>query len=477
MNRNQSLRIGIVGGLGALAGADLLNRIVQRTPVRSEEDHRELIFHQKPLREPASPKEMSYSPTHRKLYVFDTLSRMERDGCDVALLPCFVTHSFLHELEDELELRLISMTEAIAAAVAGLAPKPKKIGVITTPFVRKAGLFENLFGRDIQILHPPEDLERAVMEAVYGSTGFKAGNRNEDVLRPINAALSNLFEQGATVFVPGLSELPLLLNQLDLPDSMTAIDTAAVYADHALQETRPDRHHRFKVGVVGGVGPAATVDFLAKLVKGTEATRDQDHIKVLVEQNPQIPDRTENLVGTGSDPTVALYSTCKKLERGGADMLVIPCNTAHAYVDRIQRHLDIPIISILAATTEHIKETTPETRVVGILGTDGTIQSGLYQKALDEAGLAHITPDDDHQNLVMESIYGPSGVKAGNTDGLCKEQTSQAFAHLVARGAEAIILGCTELPLIVTESADALGALPVDPTDVLARKCVQLAKF
>lgn len=476
MNSKRSLRLGIVGGLGALAGADLLNRIVQSTPVRSEGDHRELVFHQKPLREPVSPKEPHYSPTLRKLYVFDTLSRMEREGCDAALLPCFVTHSFLHELEDELELKLVSMTEAIAAAVAQLAPKPQRIGVIATPFVRENGLFESLFSTDARVVYPTADLESAVMEAVYGSDGFKTGNRSAAVLTPINAALASLSEQGATVFVPGLSELPLLLHQLDMPDGMTAIDTAAVYAEHALQETRPERRRRFKVGVVGGVGPAATVDFLSKLVRGTEAACDQDHIKVLVEQNPQIPDRTDNLVGKGTDPTVALYSTCKKLERGGADILVIPCNTAHAYVDRIQRHLDVPIISILSAATDHIKEASPTTRTVGILGTDGTICSGMYQRALEEAGLCHIVPDDEHQSLVMESIYGAAGVKAGYTEGLCKEQITRVFSHLVARGAEAVILGCTELPLIVTAGADVLGALPVDPTNVLALKCVKLAK-
>ncbi|MCV0429680.1 MAG: amino acid racemase, partial [Roseibium sp.] len=258
-------------------------------------------------------------------------------------------------------------------------------------------------------------------------------------------------------------------------EGMAAINTASAYALHALRATEADHHRKFKVGVVGGVGPAATVDFMGKLVGATQASRDQDHIKVLVEQNPQIPDRTENLVSNGTDPTVALYSTCKKLERGGADMIAIPCNTAHAYVDRIQRHLDIPIVSILSTTTDHITEQSPETGRVGILATNGTIHSGLYQQALTDAGLGFVVPDETHQALVMDAIYGPKGVKAGYTDGLCKEQIARAFAHLVTNGAEAVILGCTELPLIVSENKEDLGALPIDPTDVLARKCVQLA--
>lgn len=476
MNRGQSLRLGIVGGLGALAGADLLYRIVKETPVRGEGDHRELVFEQRPMREPTSPKDPGYSPVHRKFYVFDTLSHMEREGCDVALLPCFVTHTFLGELADELGIRLISMTEAIREAVQRLTPRPSRIGVVTTPFVRRTGLFDGLFGDDIRVEYPSDMAEAAVMQAIYGENGLKAGNLGVSILPPLNDALDELHGRGCQVFVPGMTEIPLLLDQLTVPQGMSVLNTAQVYARHALKVTGAEQRRRFKVGVVGGVGPAATVDFMAKLVAVTEARRDQDHINVLVEQNPQIPDRTENLVGDGVDPTVALYSTCKKLERGGADIIAIPCNTAHAYLDRLQRHLGIPIISILTAATDHIRLVAPDIRRVGVLATNGTIRSGLYQQALQTAGLDHILPDAPHQALVMESIYGPRGVKAGHVDGLCKTQIDQAIAHLVACGAEAVILGCTELPLIVKESRDQLGVLPVDPTQVLARKCVQLAQ-
>ncbi|MDC0738290.1 amino acid racemase [Cognatishimia sp. SS12] len=470
------LRLGIVGGLGAVAGADLLYRIVKSTPVRSEGDHRELVFEQKPMREPSAPMDRDYSPTHRKFYVFDTLSHLEAEGCGAAILPCFVTHSFLGELQDELKIKLISMTDAIKDAVLAMDNPPQTVGVITTPYVRHSGLFDSLFGTGIRVVYPSLAAETAVMQSIYGPNGFKSGNYGDQIIQPINAALEDLQGQGVDLFVPGLTEIPILLDQLAVPTGMAALNTAEVYAQHALKATATDRQRRFKVGVVGGVGPAATVDFMSKLVGGTEAARDQDHIKVLVEQNPQIPDRTENLVADGIDPTVALYSTCKKLERGGADIIAIPCNTAHAYVDRIQRHLDIPIVSILSSTTDFIRATSPETRKVGILATNGTIQSGLYQEALRQADLDFIIPDETHQALVMQSIYGPEGVKAGVVDGLCKAQIAQAFAHLVARGAEAVILGCTELPLIVTEEAAELGAIPVDPTKVLAEKCVSLAQ-
>ncbi|WP_424944113.1 aspartate/glutamate racemase family protein [Aliiroseovarius crassostreae] len=476
MAERNSLRLGIVGGLGAVAGADLLYRIVKSTPVRSEGDHRELVFEQKPMREPSAPMDNDYSPTHRKLYVFDTLTHLEAEGCEAAILPCFVTHSFLGELQDELKLKLISMTDAIKDAVQAMPVPPKMVGVITTPYVRKSRLFDALFGEDVDVVYPSIDAETDVMQSIYGPNGFKSGNYDNQIIQPLNAALQDLSHQGADLFVPGLTEIPILFDQITMPANMTALNTAEVYAQHALKATAAERQKRFKVGVVGGVGPAATVDFLSKLVGGTEAVRDQDHIKVLVEQNPQIPDRTENLIADGVDPTVALYSTCKKLERGGADIVAIPCNTAHAYVNRIQCHLGIPIVSILSSTTDFIRATSPETRKVGILATNGTIQSGLYQEALTEAGLDFIVPDEDHQELVMASIYGSEGVKAGFVEGICKEQIAKAFAHLVDQRAEVVILGCTELPLIVTGNVQDMGAIPVDPTKVLAEKCVRLAR-
>ncbi len=127
----------------------------------------------------------------------------------------------------------------------------------------------------------------------------------------------------------------------------------------------------FKIGVVGGVGPAATTDFMGKVVANTHASKDQDHIKMLVEQNPQIPDRTENIIGNGIDPSIALYSVCKKLEQGGANIVAIPCNTAHAYVERIQRNLSIPIVNMLRETVNHITTNYPDVKTVGLLATTG----------------------------------------------------------------------------------------------------------
>jgi aspartate racemase len=258
------------------------------------------------------------------------------------------------------------------------------------------------------------------------------------------------------------------------------VDSNRVYAAHAVSDAGSAKAKPFKVGVVGGVGPAATADFMQKIVRNTTAARDQDHIKLVVEHNPQIPDRTANLVGDGPDPTVALYATCKKLEASDADLIAIPCNTAHAFVERIQPYLSIPIVNMLHETVRHLRDKHPECQQVGLLATSGTLGSRVYHEAVEASGRQALAPDALNQARVMNAIYGEKGVKAGHTEGECRDDLLLALAHLVERGAQAVILGCTELPLLLAQSsAFAVAGTHVvllDPTDILARKCVALAQ-
>lgn len=314
--RSHAPKLGIVGGLGALAGADLLYRIVDATPVASEEDHREIHFEQRPMHEAVLPSDASYSPTSRKFYVFDTLTKMEQEGCDIALLPCFVSHTFLDELRSELGIQIVDMMQAIKAHIANMEPQPNRVGVITTPFVKQNGLFERALPEGVEVEYPSPDHQQLLIEAIYGAGGFKSGRRDGFVTQPIEVILADFRARGIQVVVPGMTEIPLLLSKLSIPDGIEIVDTNELYAALALEESDTSRVHAFKIGVVGGVGPAATVDFLDKIVSNTQSSRDQDHVKILVEQNPQIPDRTENLIGQGTDPTIALYSTSKKLEHG-----------------------------------------------------------------------------------------------------------------------------------------------------------------
>ncbi|HOX08016.1 MAG TPA: amino acid racemase [Planctomycetota bacterium] len=471
---------GIIGGLGPLAGADLFVKLVRASASAGAAGQPALVFEQRPFGESGIIGEGQADAGARKLYVFDMIRSFESRGVDLVLLPCFISHTFLDEIRPEIRLPVASIMEALSAHVARRHPGAVRLGVLTSDHARHRGLFEKHFGPPrFSLIYPRAEIQRdCLMRAVYGPDGIKSGRLNPAAAALIERACADLEGQGAELILPGFTEIPLVLDALG-PRRAPVVDVNQVYAQHALAYEGGAYARAFKVGVVGGVGPAATVDFLDKIVKNTPAGRDQEHIKLLVDHNPQIPDRTLNLVGDGPDPTVALYSACKKLEAGGADAIAIPCNTAHAFVERIQPHLGIPIVNMLHETVEHLRAAHPGIGTAGLLATDGTVASRVYHRAAEAAGISLLVPDAGHQRLVMEAIYGEKGVKAGFREGRCRQDLLAAVEHLARRGARAIILGCTELPLILPAS-DALdvgdhSVALLDPSDILARKCVSLA--
>lgn len=136
---------------------------------------------------------------------------------------------------------------------------------------------------------------------------------------------------------------------------MPILDVLTTAAHKAIDETPVRLPKPFKVGLIGGLGPAATVDLYDKIVKATPAKNDQEHFKLVVEQNPQISDRTACLLKGGADPTLAMYGCARRLQKDGCDAIIVPCNTAHAFVPYLERHLDIPFINMQIATMEEIK--------------------------------------------------------------------------------------------------------------------------
>ncbi len=466
-------RLGLIGGLGAIAGADILHRIVKATPVRSEGEHLDISFVQHPLCENENPSSPAYSPTRRKLYVYDVLRDMEDDHRDVALAPCFVSQTFLEEITPEIGIRVVGIAEAIRDHLQG--QRQLTLGILTSSYVRKTGFLDRYFGPDHQVIYPDAKTQALLDEAIYGCEGLKSHAASERAEAQILEACRYLAANSADMILPGFTDIPALLGGVIDKSPAPMLNCNQIFAEYAVRFARSQIARPFKIGIVGGVGPAATVDFMSKVIRNTPARHDQDHIKIVVEQNPQIPDRTENLIGKGKDPTVALYATCKKLEKAGADIIAIPCNTAHAYIARIQPYVSTLVVNMLTETIVGIQGTYPNARKVGLLATTGTVDSGLYKTAAAAEGLQLLVPDDAHQLLVMEAIYGETGVKAGRTDGLCRDQLQQVYTHLEDRQADVVILGCTELPLIAPEITRETQPPLLDPTDMLARRCVKLA--
>ncbi len=479
----RSRRLGIIGGLGALAGADILFKLVKTSSQQGTNRKFDVLFEQEPFDDRSLDEAGGSRLTERKLYVYRVVRELEARTVDMVMLPCFISHTFLREIAPELKTQIVDMMGALSSHISANHPSVRKLGVIASAHVRNSGLFESNPGFEgYEILYPNSEIqEPGLREAVYGARGIKAGNLNGEPVDHFQRACDDLVGQGAEIIVPGLTELPLVQDALAVPDGVSIIDCNQVYAEHALRVEIAEQVPEYKVGIIGGVGPLATVDFMDKVIRQTEAKKDQDHIKMVVEHNPKIPDRTENLLGDGPDPTIPLLAACKRLEADNAAMIAIPCNTAHAYVERIQRYVSIPVVHMIYETACAIRDSHPRCRKIGLLATTGTIESRVYHDVLEAMDLEVLVPDSEFQGRVMTAIYGDSGVKAGFTTGACVDDLLAAVRHSVDKGADAVILGCTELPLLLhsTEnySVGDRSIVVLDPTEILARRCVALAQY
>jgi aspartate racemase len=469
--------LAVIGGLGRLASADLYSKLVKALAIRGETERYRLTLEQRRYDRPHGHYIEPVDMGGRELYLYDTIQLLAQSQADSILLPCFMSHTFMDELQAEVRVPILNMIEALAHHIAEIG-SPRNLGILCTQYVRERHLFERYFPDQALTYVSKDTHEHFVASAVYDEEGLMAGQTNGAVEK-LHRACEELLEKGAEIIIPGTSEIAAVAHVL-AERGLPIVDSHQVYVDFALAHRELYRPDTFKLGIVGGIGPAATVDFMQKIVRNTPAERDQDHVRLIVDHNPQIPDRTANLVSNGTDPTLALYSACKRLEANGASAVAMPCNTAHAYVERIQASLSIPIVNMLSETVRHIDMHCHGHNQVGLLATSGTVTSGVYHEATRGSLFELLVPDAEHQTLVMEAIYGSQGVKAGFTDGQCKQTLLKALEHLVMRGASVIILGCTELPLVLPEDPafEVAGRTVVllDPTAILARSCVSLAR-
>lgn len=224
------------------------------------------------------------------------------------------------------------------------------------------------------------------------------------------------------------------------------------------------------IGIIGGMGPLATCDLMKKLITQMNAKSDQEHIRICVDCNTNIPDRTKAILGCGETPLPEMTKSAIRLQSAGADVLTISCNTAHYYFDELKRYVDIPIIHMPQETAKFLKSNNIQN--AAILATDGTVQSGIYEKALNDEGINAICPNPDEQQLIMTLIY--ECVKAGKPFDAYIQQIADMAKRLQNAGAQVFILGCTELPIVFDSLA--LDIPCVDPTDILACAAIRYCK-
>jgi len=224
------------------------------------------------------------------------------------------------------------------------------------------------------------------------------------------------------------------------------------------------------VGVIGGMGPEASVDFMSRVIAGTPAKTDQDHVRMLVEHNPRIPSRQRAMCDEGDDPGPVLASIAARLQASGADFVVMPCNAAHAWQDDIVAALDIPFISIIEASVSKALQLAPDNSAVGVLTTPGCFAAGLYQKALVDANREAVLQAQDE---LAAAIAWIEHIKAGDKSEPVVAGLFELAERLVSRGAKSLIAACTELPLVLEPS---MFTVPlVSSTDALAERTVTLA--
>lgn len=221
------------------------------------------------------------------------------------------------------------------------------------------------------------------------------------------------------------------------------------------------------LGVLGGMGPLATADFMRKLVETTPAARDQDHMPVFVHSVPQIPDRSESFLAGSDAPWPFLLSGLRILEAAGAGAIAIPCNTAHLWHSRLAAATDLEVLHIGRATSAAVTSHPAALTRVGLLATSATITGRIYQDVLSAAGVDVIVPSARHQTECVTA--GIAAVKGGDLV-TATALLRSAAAQLVDDGAQGIILGCTELPLVLT--SDTFHVPLFDTTHLLVNACI-----
>jgi aspartate racemase len=223
------------------------------------------------------------------------------------------------------------------------------------------------------------------------------------------------------------------------------------------------------IGVLGGMGPLATLDFFSKVLAATPVKGDADHVPLLIQSDPRIPPRPLAILGNGRSPLPELLAGRDRLIAAGATALVMPCNTAHFWYAALAEGCSVPFINIVDVCVAELAQLANAGASIGIIATRATLTAGIFDAPLRQAGYAPLLPDDDVMDQMV--LPGIELVKAGQTT-QAGQLIAQAVQALLNRGAAAVILACTETPLALDAVQSPLRAKCVDSTAALARACV-----
>lgn len=220
------------------------------------------------------------------------------------------------------------------------------------------------------------------------------------------------------------------------------------------------------VGVLGGLGPMASVYFYEMVVKMTDAKTDQEHVDMIITNRATTPDRTAFIVGNSDeDPSNILIDDAKKLEKYGVDFIVMTCNTAHYFYKKISNAVNTPLINIVEETIKHAKSTNH--KKLGILATTGNIKTCLYQDMCDKYDIEYLVLDENKQSQIMEIIY--DDIKSGKPANM--DKFNSIVDYLKENNCDGAILGCTELSILKNDN-NLDGKFYIDSLEILAKETI-----
>ena len=227
-----------------------------------------------------------------------------------------------------------------------------------------------------------------------------------------------------------------------------------------------------RLGILGGMGPAASAEFVTRLIKQTHATCDQEHVPFVLWNEPRIPDRSTDMQAGNADPLPLLQDGIRGLKNAGCDRVVIPCNSAHFWYDELCK-LGVPIIHIVDSIATELCDLDLEKETIGVLGTQGTIEHGIYQYRLERQGWKCIVPDRSEMDFFVQPAIDL--IKAGK---IAESQVllMKVIHSLIDRGARAVVLGCTELPLAI-HTGQEQGVPIVNSIDSLVQAVIKKSGF
>lgn len=225
------------------------------------------------------------------------------------------------------------------------------------------------------------------------------------------------------------------------------------------------------VGIMGGMGPEATLDLFAKIVEESHAKSDEEHLRIIIDNNPKMPSRQDAILKGTPSPVPAMVETALNLKRAGADFIIIGANTAHYFFDEVVAQVDLPFLHIIDETIKELLRVVPDARKVGVLATTAAVKTRLYHHTCEKFGIEVIEVSEEIQNQIHDAIFD------FKYEGWSEEnarQMEKAAYYLVNQGAQALIMGCTEIPLILRGKQFSVPLL--DPNDIIGKVAVAYAR-